>query len=88
MGICTPSISSQGAETCNWDAVKSLREAGHAALADRIETQLVGHNVIHGRWTFQIVEEYDDGYWSLFRELERRHASRSPMDSGTSWKRR
>ena len=53
------------------DAVKSLREAGHAALADRIETQLVGHNVIHGRWTFQIVEEYDDGYWSLFRGLER-----------------
>lgn len=53
------------------DAVKSLREAGHAALADHIETQLVGHNVIHGRWTFQIVEEYDDGYWSLFRELER-----------------
>ncbi|MEW9547360.1 hypothetical protein [Nonomuraea sp. NPDC050783] len=23
-----------------------------------------------GRWTFQIVEEYDDGYYAAFRELE------------------
>ena len=47
-----------------------LREAGHAATADRIERELVGRNVVEGRWTFQIVEEYDDTYWSLFRELE------------------
>lgn len=53
------------------DAVKSLRLAGHSELADRISTELVGHNVVFGRWTFQIVEEYDDGYWSLFRDLER-----------------
>ena len=26
--------------------------------------------MLHGRWTFQIVEDYDDNYWSLFRELE------------------
>lgn len=24
-----------------------------------------------GRWTFQIVEEYDDGYYALFAECER-----------------
>lgn len=51
-------------------AVEALRDAGHGELADRIETELVGRNVIEGRWTFQIVEEYDDNYWSLFRELE------------------
>lgn len=28
--------------------------------------------MLPGRWTFQIVEEYDDTYWSVFRELERR----------------
>ena len=27
--------------------------------------------MVAGRWTFQIVEDYDDHYWSLFRELER-----------------
>ena len=53
------------------DAVDLLREAGHDELADRVDQELVGRNVIHGRWTFQIVEDYDDGYWSVFRDLER-----------------
>lgn len=53
------------------EAVDALREQGHTDLADRIEEQLVGRNVIGGRWTFQIVEEYDDSYYSTFRELER-----------------
>jgi hypothetical protein len=51
-------------------AVSALREAGHTDLADRIDRDLVGRNVLEGRWTFQVVEEYDDGYWSLFRDLE------------------
>jgi hypothetical protein len=54
------------------DAVARLREAGHAELADDIEVDLVGRNVLAGRWTFQIVEEYDDGYYTRFREHERR----------------
>ena len=53
------------------EAVESLRQAGHDEIAGRIESELVGRNVIPGRWTFQIMEEYDDGYWSRFRELER-----------------
>ena len=51
-------------------AVQALRDAGHDALAGRIEAELLGRNVIEGRWTFQVVEDYDDGYWSLFRDLE------------------
>lgn len=53
------------------EAVRLLRAAGHAEIADRIDAQLVGRDVLPDRWTFRIVEEYDDGYWSLFRELER-----------------
>ena len=53
------------------DAADQLRAAGHTQLADRIETELVGRNVLNGRWTFQIVEDYDDGYWATFRSLER-----------------
>ncbi len=53
------------------EAVDKLRDAGHAELADRLGTELVGRNVVAGRWTFQVVEEYDDGYWSDFRRLER-----------------
>lgn len=50
--------------------VQQLREAGHGDLADRFERELVGRNVLDGRWTFQIVEEYDDGYYALFKSLE------------------
>lgn len=52
------------------EGVDQLREAGHTDLADRIEQELVGRNVVEGRWTFQVVEEYDDGYYAAFRELE------------------
>ena len=52
-------------------AVEALRKAGHTEIADRIDRELVGRNVLPGHWTFQIMEEYDDTYWSLFRELER-----------------
>jgi hypothetical protein len=52
------------------EAVDQLRKAGHEELADRIDAELVGRNVIHGRWTFQVVEEYDDTYYSLFKELD------------------
>ena len=61
-------------------AVTALREAGHDAIADRIDHELLGRNVLPGRWTFQIVEDYDDGYWSLFRELEQ--AARDELAGG------
>ncbi len=53
------------------DAVDKLREAGHDKVADEVEREMVGRNVIPGHWTFQIVEAYDDTYWSPFREMER-----------------
>jgi len=62
------------------DAVDLLREAGHAALADRIERELVGRNILEGRWSFQVVEEYDDTYYSTFRDLER--AAREQLAGG------
>ncbi|MFE9655386.1 hypothetical protein [Micromonospora sp. NPDC006431] len=54
------------------DAVALFRSAGHDGIADRIEQDLLGRNVIAGRWTFQLVEDFDDGYYALFRELDRR----------------
>jgi hypothetical protein len=53
-------------------AADAFREAGHDAIADAISTELVGRNLLEGRWSFQIVEEYDDTYWSVVRDHERR----------------
>ena len=53
------------------DAIEALREAGHADHAQRVQRELLGRNVLPGRWTFQVVEEYDDMYYEVFREVER-----------------
>ena len=51
------------------DAVELLREAGHTELADRIDRELLGRNVLPGMWTFQVVEGYDDTYYSVFHRF-------------------
>ena len=54
------------------DAVALLREAGQTALADDLDRDLVGRNVVADRWTFQIVEDYDANYWTAFRAFDER----------------
>jgi hypothetical protein len=53
------------------EAVSLFMQAGRTELAERIQQELIGRNVTPGHWTFQLVEEYDDGYWSELRALER-----------------
>ncbi|HEU4512262.1 MAG TPA: hypothetical protein VFR87_04090 [Nocardioidaceae bacterium] len=60
-----------GADLKLGEAVDRLREAGHHHIADELEKEIIGRNVLDGRWTFQVVEEYDDTYWMPFREMER-----------------
>ena len=54
------------------DAVDLLREAGHPLLADLVETEVVGRNVLDGRWTFQIIEEFDALYYEPVKAVEQR----------------
>ena len=52
------------------EAADQLAAAGHAALADLVNREVVGRNVLHGRWTFQVVEEFDDGYYGPVAAVE------------------
>lgn len=52
------------------EAVQKLRDAGHDDIADTLETEMIGRNVIEDRWTFQIVEDFDDNYWADLRHHE------------------
>ncbi|ALG09386.1 hypothetical protein [Kibdelosporangium phytohabitans] len=52
-------------------AITQLAEAGHTALAQRLSRELLGRNVLPGRWTFQVVEDYEETYYEPFRDLER-----------------
>jgi hypothetical protein len=52
------------------EAVSLFMQAGHIGTAERIQRELIGRNVIPGHWTFQLVEEYDDGYYTDLRTVE------------------
>lgn len=53
------------------DGADQLEASGHHELAERLRTELIGLNVLAGRWSFQVVEDFDDGYWTTARELDR-----------------
>ena len=53
------------------DAADALEAAGRADEADLLRRETVGRNVLDGRWTFQMVEEFDDCYYQPTREVER-----------------
>ncbi|WP_068266501.1 hypothetical protein [Janibacter limosus] len=52
------------------EAVRLLREAGHTTIADDLQADLVGRNVLPDRWTYRILEEYEETYYEPFRAAE------------------
>ena len=54
------------------EAADELESAGHPELAAMLRDEIVGRNVLHGRWSFQIVEDFDDGYWQAVRDADKR----------------
>lgn len=75
------------------EAIELLREAGHCEFAARLSRELLGRNVLPGRWTFQVVEDYEDTYYEPFRDLEREgrrltHGHRHVHEAGLKRRRR
>ncbi len=79
-----------GAADGRLDEVLALLEkAGRTDLAERIRGDVLGRDVLAGRWTFQVVEEFDDGFYAAWAaatatvrdELSdgRRHAAEAEM---------
>jgi hypothetical protein len=68
----------EGMDDATIDAVGAVSEALEWVERARGELyafhQLMGRAdlLLYGRWTFQIVEDFDDNYWSVFRDHERR----------------
>ena len=79
------------------EAVDLRRKAGHTEPADKVDTEMQGRNVLPGRWTYQMVEEFDDGYYAEFKAIEelvrnelmggRRHVYEAEMKAArrTEW---
>lgn len=64
------------------EAADLLEECGAVEDAQRLRREIVGRNVLDGRWTFQIVEEFDDRYYdevrAEVRRVERVHMGGEP----------
>ena len=52
------------------EAADELAAAGHSDHAQLLRQQVIGRNVLDGRWTFQIVEEFGELYDAPFRSVE------------------
>jgi hypothetical protein len=52
------------------DSAEQLDEEGHGELAELLRKEVIGRNVLEGRWTFQIVEEFDDLYYAAVQKAE------------------
>ena len=71
------------------EAAELLGAAGHDRARTRVDDEIVGRNILDGRWTFQVVDEFDDLYYqpvrTMVKELEeelidgRRHVFEAEM---------
>jgi hypothetical protein len=70
------------------EACDKLRDAGHAEMADRLEEEVVGRNVLYGRWTFQIVRISTITTGRCFASTSGRSATNCNTASGMCSKRK
>ncbi len=59
-----------GADGSLDDVIDALEKAGRPELAAGLSRELVGIDTLAGRWTFQIVEEFDAGFYARWRAAE------------------
>jgi hypothetical protein len=53
------------------EVLDQLAGSARPELAEPLRDELLGRNVLAGRWTFQLVEEFEEGYCRCFRDHER-----------------
>lgn len=51
------------------EVIEGLEKSGHSDLVEMIRTQVYGRDVLEDRWTYQVVDEFDDGYYAAWREV-------------------
>lgn len=52
------------------DAAELLDQHDQPELAELVRNEAIGRNVLDGRWTFQIIEEFDQTYFAAVRKVE------------------
>jgi hypothetical protein len=50
--------------------VDELDEAGRSDLVELVRREVFGRDVVAGKWTYQLVEDFDAGYWEAWQGTE------------------
>lgn len=50
--------------------VKELDEAGRSDLVELVHREILGRDVVAGKWTYQLVQDFDAGYWEAWTATE------------------
>lgn len=61
-----------GADIKISEAADMLEQAGFAEQAALLRRDIVGRNLLPGRWSFQIVEAFDDTYYDEVKAVEKK----------------
>ncbi|MBW3657378.1 MAG: hypothetical protein KY457_01990 [Actinobacteria bacterium] len=54
------------------EAISLLEDAGHAELAGELRRDYLGRNAVEGRWTFELVEDFDGTFYERAARWDRR----------------
>lgn len=54
------------------EAVAMLEDAGHEELAEELRRDYLGRNAVEGRWTFELVEDFDGTFYDRAAAWDRR----------------
>jgi hypothetical protein len=54
------------------EVVEAADEAGVGEVSALVRREIYGRNVLEGRWTFEVVDEFDAGYYAAWRDVESR----------------
>ncbi|MGQ0632614.1 MAG: hypothetical protein ACT4P1_16465 [Sporichthyaceae bacterium] len=46
--------------------IEELEAAGRADLVTEVRSRIFGADVLEGRWTYQVIEEFDDGFYAAW----------------------
>jgi hypothetical protein len=52
------------------EVIEQLEKAGRDDLIEEVRRRLFGLNVLTGRWTFEIVDDFDTGYYSAWKDVD------------------
>lgn len=50
--------------------LEDLDETGRADLLELVRRDILGRDVVAGKWTYQLVQDFDAGYWDAWTSTE------------------